>query len=80
MKNPAPLVRIINRGTRWVAFGDYQCGIEYEVSPEVAERLALRGFVPVAPPSAPVAAPTACPPSRGLTHVCSWFCRSRRPL
>lgn len=62
MKNPAPLVRIINRGTRWVAFGEYQCGVEYDVSPEVAERLALRGFVPVAPPSAPVAAPTPAHP------------------
>ncbi|MBP8023874.1 MAG: hypothetical protein KAY71_00510 [Chromatiaceae bacterium] len=61
MTKPAPLVRIINHGTRWVAFGDYQCGTEYDVTPDVAERLALRGFVPVAPPSAPVAAP---PPAR----------------
>lgn len=61
MTKPTPLVRIINRGTRWVALGEYRCGVEYDVSPEVAERLALRGFVPVAPPSAPVAAP---PPAR----------------
>ena len=62
MTKPAPLVRIINRGTRWVAFGEYQCGVEYDVSPEVAERLALRGFVPVSPPSASVTAHTPARP------------------
>lgn len=47
-KNPSiTLIRIINRGTRWVAFGEYQCGVEYIVTPDVAAHLALRGFVPV---------------------------------
>ncbi len=55
MKKPDPLVRIINPSTRWVAFGEYQCGVEYEVPADVAEALALRGFVPVAPPAAPAA-------------------------
>ena len=50
-------IRIINPSTRWVAFGDYLCGVEYDVSQEVAAALASRGFVPVAsfaPASAPV--------------------------
>jgi len=41
-------IRIINPSTRWVAFGDYLCGVEYDVSQEVAAALASRGFVPVA--------------------------------
>lgn len=57
MSKPAPLVRIINPSTRWVAFGEYRCGVEYEVSAEVAEHLAARGFVPVASPTAAPAAP-----------------------
>ena len=48
MSKPAPLVRIINRSTRWVRVGDYECGVEYEVTPDVAAALAVRGFVPVA--------------------------------
>ncbi len=50
MSKPAPatLVRIINRSTRWVRVGDYECGVEYEVPPEVAATLSVRGFVPVA--------------------------------
>ena len=47
MNKPAPLVRIINRSTRWVRVGDYECGVEYEVTHEVAAALASRGFVPV---------------------------------
>jgi len=47
MSKPAPLVRIINHGTRWVRVGDYECGVEYEVTPEVAASLAIRGFVQV---------------------------------
>lgn len=56
MSKPAPLVRIINPSTRWVAFGDYRCGIELEVTQEEAALLAPRGFVPVTPlvtPSTP---------------------------
>lgn len=48
MSKPAPLVRIINPSTRWVRVGDYECGVEYEVTPAVAEALASRGFVQVA--------------------------------
>ena len=57
-KTPS-LIRIINRGTRWVAFGEYQCGIEYDVTKEIAEHLALRGFVPVddATPSPAISVP-----------------------
>lgn len=47
MSKPAPLVRIINPSTRWVRVGDYECGVEYEVTPDVAATLASRGFVPV---------------------------------
>ena len=38
-------VRIINPSTRWVAVGEYQCGVEYEVPADVADALAPRGFV-----------------------------------
>ena len=48
MSKPAPLVRIMNRSTRWVRVGEYECGVEHEVTPEVAATLASRGFVPVA--------------------------------
>lgn len=48
MSKPAPLVRIINRSTRWVRVGEYESGVEHEVTPEVAATLASRGFVPVA--------------------------------
>ena len=55
---PTPLVRIINRSTRWVRIGEYACGIEHEVTPEIAEALAARGFVRVDPAApAPVATP-----------------------
>lgn len=53
MAKPPALVRIINPSTRWVAFGDYPCGVELSVTPEEAARLAPRGFVPVAPAPAP---------------------------
>ena len=56
-KSPA-LVRIINPSTRWVAFGDYRCGVELSVTPEEAALLAPKGFVPVAPPAAPPAGVT----------------------
>jgi hypothetical protein len=48
---------MINPSTRWVAFGEYQCGVEYEVTAEVAAHLAARGFVPVAPLAPPAPAP-----------------------
>lgn len=55
---PAPLVRIINRSTRWVRVGDYECGVEYDVTPDVAATLAVRGFARVDPAApAPVATP-----------------------
>jgi hypothetical protein len=54
-------VRIINPSTRWLAFGDYQCGVEYEVPADVADALAPRGFVPVAPPAPAPVTPIATP-------------------
>lgn len=47
-------VRIINPSTRWLAFGEYQCGVEYEVPADVADALAPRGFVYAATLAAPV--------------------------
>lgn len=62
MKNPAPLVRIINPSTRWVAFGDYRCGVELSVTPAEAAMLAPKGFVPVAPAAPPAGVtPTITP-------------------
>ncbi|MBP8290736.1 MAG: hypothetical protein KAX51_13195 [Chromatiaceae bacterium] len=62
MTKPAPLVRIINRGTRWVAFGDYRCGVELSVTPAEAAMLAPKGFVPVAPAAPPAGVtPTITP-------------------
>lgn len=55
-------VRIINPSTRWVAVGEYQCGVEYEVPADVAEALEPRGFVPVATLLAPPAAPAPVTP------------------
>lgn len=57
MAKPSPTVRVINPTTRWVAFGEYHCGVEYEVTAEVAAHLAARGFVPVAPLAPPAPAP-----------------------
>lgn len=55
---PTPLVRIINRSVRWARIGAYECGVEHEVTPEIAEALAARGFVRVDPSApAPVATP-----------------------
>lgn len=55
-------VRIINHSTRWLAFGDYQCGVEYEVPADVADALAPRGFVYAAPLAAPVFTPPVTDP------------------
>mgnify|MGYP000941399020 FL=1 len=47
MSKPAPLVRVINTDPKWRRVGDYPCGVEIEVTPDVAEALAARGFVRV---------------------------------
>ena len=60
-KSPA-LVRIINPSTRWVAFGDYRCGVELSVTPEEAALLAPKGFIPVVPAAPPAGVtPTITP-------------------
>ena len=55
-------VRIINPSTRWVAFGDYRCGVELSVTPEEAALLAPKGFIPVVPAAPPAGVtPTITP-------------------
>jgi hypothetical protein len=55
---PPDTVRIINPSRLYVAFGPYLTGVEYEVTREMAARLAPRGFVivPAATPTAPAIA------------------------
>jgi hypothetical protein len=55
---PPETVRIINPNRLYVAFGPYLTGVEYEVTREMAARLAPRGFVVV-----PAATPTAHAPA-----------------
>jgi copper oxidase (laccase) domain-containing protein len=52
---PPETVRIINPNRLYVAFGPYLTGVEYEVTREMAARLAPRGFVIV--PTATTPAP-----------------------
>jgi copper oxidase (laccase) domain-containing protein len=51
----APTVRIINPNRLYMAFGPYLTGQEYEVTREVAARLAPRGFVIVPAATTPPA-------------------------
>ena len=47
MSKPATLVSVINTNPKWCRVGDYPCGVVIEVTPDVAEALAARGYVRV---------------------------------